>query len=567
MKRSLVTQLGILFIVAILAICSESQTGTARAFQGQSTATPPSASQTGTVSPSLSLTDTVTSTAIPTSMSSPSRTPGPTQSSTPRPLIVTSTYQNLYPVGMAFNLTLNVARGNIQAIQIHIFQPITDINFTGNVDLDKHTGALNDVASVAGYLWKFDLSAGPAPIPFDPVYYNWVVTTRDGSVAAANYTATFQDTLNSPATDATIWRSDGDPPLRLYTHNQTLALDIVQSAAKMAYDKVRADTGIQRDLSVIIYDAGVDYCLRDQPTPSTVTEPPTIQPSQPYVYWQEFAERVPCDPAMGDLIYLTHRFVVIHRTSVLLDQLQDQVIGLIAGDAYAILWQNGSQPPAWFRGGLVQLYGISPRPYTLTLARDAIREGQLLPLTALNTFPNQQVGDETMRLWNAESYLLTLYVASRFGGSAPFKLAKTLDQNTTFDDALTTLGQVTVDTLYSDWQRWLLSDAADAALGWTPYLDTTSTPSPTSSPVPNQTQTISPVQAPTRTPLPTNTVIPLTPSNTPLPPGSLRTRTPTPVPSASNAGACPGSMALLLVPAGVVIANGRRNKRRIESDH
>jgi len=165
-----------------------------------------------------------------------------------------------------------------------------------------------------------------------------------------------------------------------------------------------------------------------------------------------------------------------------------------------------------------------------------------------------------VRLWIAESYLLTLYLASRYGADAPFKLAKALEQNTTFDDALTKIGNISVDTLVTDWRNWLLGPDAEAALRWTPYFDTTPTPTASDTPVPTQTNTLLPAQIPTHTPFPSRTPIPLTPSNTPLPAGSLRTRKSAPASNSPNSGTCPGSLALVVLPVGIVIVKERKGK-------
>jgi hypothetical protein len=175
-------------------------------------------------------------------------------------------------------------------------------------------------------------------------------------------------------------------------------------------------------------------------------------------------------------------------------------------------------------------------------------------LLSLTDLQQPESAPDMIRLWRAQSYLLTLYLAARFGAEAPFELARALLDEQTFEEALGARFDITPAQLYDDWRAWLLSDEAAAALRWTPYLPTTATPAPSVTPSPTRTPTSSvpsatPLPTATNTPFParTNSPIPPRSTNTPRPPGSVLRPTPTSAPPPSGSGLC-GAPALVLLP-------------------
>ncbi len=241
--------------------------------------------------------------------------------------------------------------------------------------------------------------------------------------------------------------------------------------------------------------------------------------------------------------------------------------------------------PAWFASGLAQLHHLRAQPMALELVRAAVRTGSHYALAELADDLPSEADYQARALWEAQSYLLVLYLADRYGAGAPFDLAQNIPADDDgFAGALAALGGEDVDALWAGWNRWLFSPAAENAAGWTPYLLTTPTPTatPTATPLP---PTATATHTPTITPTPTSTalvdqprppvVAQLTPTrrrpptNTPLPPGSLPTVTSAAPERADgpDSGLSDGAMAgvigavvvaVLLIASGLVMMARRR---------
>jgi hypothetical protein len=265
----------------------------------------------------------------------------------------------------------------------------------------------------------------------------------------------------------------------------------------------------------VIYEPDAEWCQRQSGTPT---------PGENSLFIASRVVsgiRVACDPRDVQKIYKAHRFVVLRRAGLTLDRVQDQIVEALAGDMLDRLWQGSEVPPAWFQAGLIQLYGLLPQPAALTLVREANRADNLLPPGSLMATPVP--GAATTRLWQAQSYLLVLYLASRFGAEVPFEVARNAAKSS-FAEALRAATNRSFEEISEDWRAWLASDAAQAAVRWTPYQATTPTPSPvvTATPRPSNTPTSSvPTATYTRQPTVTSP-----PSRTPIPP----TVTPSQVP-------------------------------------
>lgn len=433
----------------------------------------------------------------------------------------------LFPSAVRFGLIMTGTWEDVTRAVLRIGQPDTR-TYTIPVDVRGLAVLLGPGAWRADYLWP--ISPARTFAPFTTVSYSWTISTADGETHVAEGAFIFEDAVRSAPTPAT-WRYT-EPPLQLYTHNATLVLDFVRANVMRALERARAETGIDRTFRIVLYDAGVDFCLRDADGLYTDSR---------YVG----GTRRDCDPGAAVHIYRAHDLTLLRRPDATLDSLQDRLVELIAGELYAALWADSS-PPAWFREGLIQLYGLTTRQSTLALARDAARAGGLLPLAVMSLPPDDDPA--VTRLWRAQSYLMTLYLAGRFGARAPFDLARDVAMPMTFEEALAARFGIGLNRLYDDWRRWLLSPEAVAAVRWTPYLPATPTPTPLPSATPTRTPTAD-VPTATRTAMPTltpfpvrsNTPIPRTPTNTPRPPGSLRTPTPVPAPPESGGGLCPGA--------------------------
>jgi hypothetical protein len=462
-------------------------------------------------SPATARTQTATAT-LPAATATPP-TIGPTG-----PPIFSLREAVLFPMLVRFQVVLRLPVANLKAAQLRIFQGKT---FDQTVDIPQNSfKVVNDQASLIDYPWPLPIQN--ALTPFEPVDYVWTIAPTTGATITGGQRFVYSDALRQ-------WQQSEGDPLVMYTYDQNLAVDVVRSSVLRAYTLIAQTTNVHHTFSLVLYDVGDDFCQRDP-----------ARPNQPVVIDPRDQVEFPCDPTQAAKLYAAGGFLLVQRTSQLLEGLQDQLIEIIAADAYDTVWKAAAeQPPAWFRAGLIQMYGLVGHSYSLLLAREAARTDQLLTLDVLAAPPVQQSNDNgaSVREWNAQSFMLTLYIAARFGASAPFAIAQRIAQKGKFADALSAIGKgIALTDLYAGWQDWLFSPDADAAMFWNPYL-TNNTPTPTPSPTdfPTLTPTSNEpaatdteVSLPTLTYTPAPTQTPAPPTHTPLPPGSLNTPTASP---------------------------------------
>jgi hypothetical protein len=471
-------------------------------------------------------------------------TPTPTET----PVILVNDAEVLFPMAVRLGLTLNIAYDELKSGTVHIYQP-GGIDVVESLPIADSVDYLNDHRSLVRYLWPINPEHSPAP--FSALNYTWDIQTVDGRTGTAKGEFIFQD-IRIPDSEPAVWQHT-DGPLPLYSHNASLALNIVRTEVLRAYHNLEADTGFKSTDRFVLYDPGSEFCLRGTPEGND---------HGLYIASRTIGHtRIPCDPTYAERIYRAHGFTLVRRPNFALDQLEASLIEIIANEAYDSLWQYSDKPPAWFRDGLIQLYGLTPHLASLVTARNAGRVNSLLPLESLTRPPE---GDtETRQLWHAQSYLMVLYIASRFGAQAPFTLAVSLQDNLSFEGALTAFFQVDSSGLFDDWKRWVFSVTADSAVRWTVYLDSTPMPTPTATITPRFVPTANlptPTRTPTVTRLPGSALgtrpVPTIPTNTALPPGQLVR--PTPIPSPESESASSPDMALvgLLVLVSVLLLIG-----------
>jgi len=447
--------------------------------------------------------------AAPTLTTVPSATPA---------VVAGNDAEVLFPMLVRFSILLRLSVTNVKSAQVHITQGEV-IDQTIDVPLTEKGNfkTINDQASEGFYAWP--LNEQNAPTPFTMITYAWTVTSGSGQTYKASGVVPYRDLNHN-------WKNTSIDPMRIYTHDDNLAIELIYNNVKRAYDLIQRNTAVSHTFTVIAYDLGASPCQDDPQHPGQkvlIAKDQTV-----------FA----CDPAQASKVYGARGFIFVQRTTPSLEGLEDQLVGIIAADAYDTLWKSAAEtPPSWLRGGLMQWYNLTGHAYSLLLARDAARSDQLLSLDALNVPPvaNPKDNGASLRAWNAQSYMLTLYLAARFGASAPTDIAKQIGQNGKFADVIGGLAPgVTPQSLYVDWQNWLLLPDADNAIAWNVFIkDNTSTPTETPTDFPTLTPT-SDIPTATETPFQLNTKTPTAPptaipaSNTPLPPGSLATLTPVP---------------------------------------
>ncbi|MCC7206935.1 MAG: hypothetical protein IT323_06490, partial [Anaerolineae bacterium] len=452
------------------------------------------------------------------------------------PAIALHDAEMLFPAGVRLGLILTTPPEALERATLTLSQP-GSLTVTVRVDVGRLAVPFGDNLSRVDYAWPIDPALTFAP--FSPVSYRWTVTTADGEALRARGEFVFHDAIRSLGNGA-VWRGI-EGPIPLVTHNPDLALDVVQQAIQQAYERATAETGLDQTFRFVIYDPGVTFCQRD--AAGLYVDSPTIG-----------GVRLPCDPRAAAEIYARAGYTAVQRADFSLEGLQDQLVRRMVASLYGPLWtESEDKPPAWFREGLFQLYGRTALGWTLPIVRDAVRNGGLLPLDAMQRPPDD--APESARLWRAQAYLMTLYLAARFGAGAPFTLARgPFDgDRQSFDAALQARHGVTAARLFADWRAWALSDEAAAAVRWTPYLPDTATPAPTATATATRTPTpaqpsATPSLTPTITPFPasSNTPIPPRPTNTPRPPGSALRPTAAAAPQSAPGGGVCGAPALVV---------------------
>ena len=433
------------------------------------------------------------------------------------PPMLDSKVSLLFPMAIRFNLVLNMLPTQLKSVRLHLSQGTV---YDQSVDLPVTPDLLKPIlTNMTLYTTAWPLNPQTAPVPFQPLDIMLTMTST------ANVISTYQTQIMY-VDNTQQWKNTVGDILSLYTHNSVLAIDRVQQGVLRAYPIISHETGINHTFRMVIYETGITPCLKD-----------AKRQNQPVVIDPVDSVEFPCDPTAAAALYKAQGFTPIMRTSPQIDMLQDQITETIAADAYDTLWKTATTPPpAWFRAGLATRYDVVGHGYALLQARDAARSDQLLSLNDL-AVPAVAKPDDfgaSIRAWNAQSYLLTLYLAAQFGADAPVKIAQAMAQNSDFNSALASIGSgVKIEDIYATWKGWLFSSAADEAIAWTPYLidaTPTHTPSPTDFPTitptdsgPTVTDTPLFAITPTLRPTPTSalTSMPTQPTST----GSLSTAT------------------------------------------
>lgn len=486
---------------------------------------------------------------------SPTATPSRTPDRTRVPILTRAESEMLFPAAVRFSLTANLPLEDVIALYLRIYQPDGDLNVTPVLLPPRQYGiTLNPTTALFTYVWEF--TPEEAPMPFTPLRFEWQVHSAEGiSVAEGEFI--FQDTVRSAPQPVNRWQSVGTA-LQLYSHNATLLLDLLHQNASRVFDLVAQQTNVAPSQRILIYDPDVTFCLRDL---SDAEAPPYVESRT------IGGTRRPCDPSAALAIYQRYGFTLLRRQSLALNELQDRLTELIVNRAYAILWENAPPIPEWFKAGLVRLYNTTPNSPALGIALERLRTNRpLLSLAELSRSPEALSAAE-LRLWQAQSYLLTLYMADRVGAQAPFAFARALATAEDFESAFRRFFNAEPAAFYAEWQTWLRSERAQRAVRWTPYLDNTPTPTATATITPTRTPPpprASPTPLPTITPARFPTLTPfVTATFTALPPGALRPPTPIPAPSSGNpCGGAPLSVLFLPVAAALIARLSRYLVRR-----
>lgn len=458
-------------------------------------------------------------TAPETRTATPTKTLVPSATATQK-ITLDGSYENLFPMVIRFYVGMGLARSKIASARLKVFQ-VGIIDQTIDVPLNDTTvRVFGDNAT--GIYFPWPLTSETALEPFRQYSFQWFVQDTDKhNYQSEFFTIEFYDQHKT-------WQRAVEAPISLYWYSPGLSGPLLRQTLLRTHKLLEKNTGVSNTYKFIIYDAGDNTCQSD---PNRPGQPVVIAYNDYVVY--------PCDPNNAAVIYAARGFTLIKRTSGLFEPLQDDLIAKMTEDAYTELFKKAAAPPpAWLKGGIIQLYGLVGRANALLLAREQARLDRLLQLDELSAPAVAKKDDfgASVRDWNAQAYMLTLYLSARFGAQTPIELAKAIGNNSKFEDELPKLTKgVSLSQIYSDWKSWLLLPDADAAIRWNLYI---TNPTPTLTPTETLYPTFPPLtDAPlvTDTPLPSRTRVPtatITPTATPRPPGSLN-NTPTAPPIAT----------------------------------
>jgi hypothetical protein len=415
----------------------------------------------------------------------------------------------LFPSTIRFIITISVPADQISSVKFTAIEGETtllDTSLDPSLDLDPNYEDLTKLE----YRWS--LGDDTFPSPFTIVDYRWQVELTDGTTEDVGDAFDFEDVGQG------AWFTVTDGPLIIHWYDEDLAGRQVLAEVGRVYDLISSQVGSDPGMEFVIYNPRPIYC------------PPSI-------YNDEEAD-YPCDEAAYAAVYEQADMILVQRTTLGYAELVNRLAATITSDLYGGVWGSTSVP-AWFERGLGAFYGPYPDSGMLPLTRSAAQVDSLFSLDEMATSLDPDAPVRERVVWQAESLMLVMYLAERYGADAPADLASSIGSSTSFDAALQDLTGKTTTAFWDDWNSWLFSSDAERIINWSPYVPTTPTPTATftASPVP-PTATIT--QTPTETIVPTATDVadqPATvvrrvsptptirPTNTPLP-SSASTATP-----------------------------------------
>lgn len=444
--------------------------------------------------------------------------PALAQEPTPQPeqgYIITWTNEVIFPQAIRFYVAMSPPVAELAAVSLAIRpqgqSPVM-------VDLALSEALVSEPYSEFEYIWNIP-SAAP-PRLFGEIQIEWRAAARNGEQARVEDALTFTDPR------LTWVQREGDPI------NLTIPADGLEAPGNVigrlrrelqpVYDLLADNTGRDESFNLLLYTDVPPGCDRNDEG-----EPVATGPLSGIV--------LDCSPDLAESVYQTSGYQVVQSSSSGYTDMLAALVDTLVRRFYG--WQNG---PDWLAAGLSTFYAPVSRPGDLARLITASRADRLYTLEAMTHKPDRV--DEA--LWQAQSYGMVLYAASRAGVPGVFRLAEQAGAAESFDSAYQSVMNQPLAAMLADWERWLFTQQAAAAFNITPYQSATPTPTPsrtptlTATPAPTATPTLPPPTltptppgfAPTLTPLPSatpsRTPPPSRPTVTPRPPGSLFTPTP-----------------------------------------
>ncbi len=510
----------------------------------------------------------------------------------------------IFPQAIRFNLTL--ARPAVELTSaVLTIEPVgrTAISIPVNID---EAAAVSDPYTELVYLWN--ISPDAPPRLFEDVRYSWRVTDTTGEVSEISASLNFSD-------QRAQWAIVGDDDLRLALPVSGFIQPVAAVATAGAAAAPTAQSGAAAAVSVLptvvtaAPASGMNSLIPQTgltpfgpaPTDEPVTggNPQQVRRNLQVVYNLLSANteqnlnlnlivytglvspgcsrngegesiavgpvsgiEIPCEEALADAIFSASDYEVVVSSGSSQTDAQAALLNALVSRFYGAAW-GGQNVPAWLEAGLQILYSTTFKTGFYPPLVAAARNGTTLSLDTMNAAPREKVD-----LWRAQSYGMVAYLADKVGLPRFFRFAREINGAESFETLYQTAIGEPISALLPGWSRWMLTDRASSAFGFTLYQPATPTPtaSRTSTPTitPTETATATLTFTPTvtgvlsATPRPTNTPT-ITPTPrpatvTPRPAGSLNTPVPTPVPALSVPAISPAAGLGILALGLVVIA-------------
>ncbi len=463
----------------------------------------------------------------------------------------------LFPMAVRFRATFSQSVDLLREVKLRI-EPVGEAAIDVVLDLEEDVLNGSELFTEYDYVWELPSDIQLPLFSRGNVVFEWQAVDTVGRTARVRDALDFRD-------DRVNWQVDEDPAgnINLFVAADGPDPQLIRQGAQFAYDLVTTNAGRSEPVNVIVYDPAIDLsvCQVVQDEDTNVERLVTVSQSDGLA--------VTCDPSRAATIFANSDFIVLQATGTSLSAAQNVLIDWVVRHFYEPFWRDDSVP-VWFQSGLVNFYQPQNKSRLLLPVQTAARTDRLLTLAAMNM-------ERSDDLWTAQSYAMVLYIADLIGVPALFDLAVADSFTSAYEQAT---GQA-LAALLPNLRRWIFTDSATSAYGYTPYQPETATPTPsrtlttfpptaTHTPTASSTPTFTPSvtgelsPTPSLTPTPTRTTTPLPPSVTPRPASSLFT--PTPIPTltvldnpVSRLGIVTVLLIILAILGLIYVLLGRRN--------
>lgn len=357
------------------------------------------------------------------------------------------------------------------------------------------------------------------------------------------------------------WLGANTADLHLHWNGERFAGDSYLQDLQPVMNLLKIQTGYDKPVGFVVYDPNKPLCEQVTLEDGTLMEA-SLAGGLVFTCNREALQRL----YANDEIVFTE--IDSPQPQLIVNTLTETLVNTV----YQPRWGN-AEIPSWFQAGLGWFYAYNGQSNMLPIVQRASQQDQLLSLPQLTTSENRNP------LWEAQAYLLVLYLAETYGATAPFDIALAMNRRVDFTEALQTVTEDSIERIYAAWTIWINSPRAAEVIFWNPYQATTPTPTPSFTPTdipPSPTTRPSPTISPTPSRIPlyvpsvelATRALPTfrpTVSVTPLPPGYFDTPTAAPptLPvkdDKSSGGVCGTGIGAMIIPiVGLLVARRKRH--------